>query len=292
MVSYSHDARRQHASAAPLALGAAALAVVLAFLYAPLWAVCWKEWWREDSAYSHGVLIPLLAGAMLWWRQDRWIGQQPSPTVGALVPFLLGLSLQLFARWAHSTTLSWVSFVVVAASAIAFVVGWRLLLRLLPALLYLTFMVPLSQMLTGKIVFAAQMISTRLADTFLSLMGFQTQLLGTLIQLDNYTLQVALPCSGFKTLIALTAFASFFIYLLDGSLVKKLFLFGASIVLSLLVNGLRIGLVGVTGELVGSAQATWVHDNGGLPVTALALGGLFLIARMMKCSLAAPGSRS
>jgi exosortase len=292
VVSLSQDARRQQAGAMPLALGAAALAVALAFLYAPLWAVCWKEWWREDSAYSHGILVPLLAGAMLYWRQDRWKELPLSPAVGALAPFLLGLALQLFARWAHSTTVSWISFLIVAASAIAFVTGGRLLLRLLPALLYLSFMVPLSQMLTGKVVFAAQMISTRLADTYLHLMGFHTQLLGTIIQLDSYTLQVALPCSGFKTLIALTAFASFFIYLLDGSLPKKLFLFGAAVALSLLVNALRISLVGVTGELIGSTQATWVHDNGGLPVTALALGGLFLIARMMKCSLAAPGSRS
>jgi exosortase len=229
---------------------------------------------------------------MIYWRQDRWKGQPLSPAIGALIPFLIGLALQLFARWAHSTTLSWASCAVVVASAIAFVAGWRLLLRLLPALLYLSFMVPLSQMLTGKIVFVAQMVSTRLADTYLHLMGFQTELLGTIIRLDNYTLQVALPCSGFKTLIALTAFAAFFIYLLDGSLPKKLFLFGTSVVLSLLVNALRISVVGVTGELVGSSQATWVHDNGGLPVTALALGGLFLIARMMKCSLAAPGSRS
>jgi exosortase len=292
VVSLSHDARQPQAGVAPLALGGAALAVALAFLFAPLWAVCWREWWRDDSAYSHGVLVPLLAGAMIWWRQDRWKGLIPAPAVGALAPFLFGLALQLFARWAHSTTLSWVSFVVVAASAIAFVLGWRLLLRLLPALLYLSFMVPLSQMLTGKVVFVAQMVSTRLADTYLQLMGFHTELLGTIIQLDNYTLQVALPCSGFKTLIALTAFAAFFIYLLNGSLPKKLFLFGAAIVLSLLVNALRISLVGVTGELIGSSQATWVHDNGGLPVTALALGGLFLIARMMKCSLAAPGSRS
>jgi EpsI family protein len=48
--------------------------------------------------------------------------------------------------------------------------------------------------------------------------------------------------------------------------------------------------VGVTGELIGSSQASWVHDNGGLPVAALALGGLFLMARLLKCPLASPGS--
>ena len=76
MVSLSQDARQNQAGAgaAPLALGGAALAVALAFLYAPLWAVCWKEWWREDSAYSHGVLIPFLALFMVWHRRDAWSG--------------------------------------------------------------------------------------------------------------------------------------------------------------------------------------------------------------------------
>jgi exosortase len=294
VVSLSQDARqnRTGAGAAPLALGGAGLAVTLAFLYAPLWAVCWKEWWREDSAYSHGVLIPFLALLMAWHKRDAWRGLALRPAISGLVPLLLGLALQLFARWAHSTMVSWASFLLVVTSGVAFVAGWRMTVRLLPPILFLTFMVPMSQMLTGPVVFWAQMISTRLADGMLHLLGFQTQLMGTIIQMESYTLQVALPCSGFKTLIALTSFAACFVYLLHGSLPKKLVLFGAAMVLSLLVNGLRIALVGVTGELIGSSQAHWVHDNGGLPVAALALGGVYLMARMMKCNLAAPGSAS
>jgi exosortase len=294
VVSLSHDARQKFggASAAPLALWGAALAVTLAFLYAPLWEICWQEWWREDSAYSHGILIPFLAGLMAWQRRDAWSRLPLRPAVGALAPLLLGLALQLFGRWAHSTMISWASFLVVVTSGIAFVAGWGVTYRLLPPVFFLTFMVPMSQMLTGPIVLWAQLISTRLADGMLHVMGFQTQLLGTIIQMENYNLQVALPCSGFKTLIALTSFAACFVYLLHGSLPKKLFLFGAAMVLSLLVNGLRIALVGLTGELIGASQAHWVHDNGGLPVAALALGGVFLLARMLKCSLAAPGSAS
>ncbi len=294
MVSLSHDARPKNVTvgAGPAALAGVALALALAFLYAPLWEVCWRKWWEEGSAYSHGILIPPLAGMMIWWRQSRWKQETPRPALGALAPLVLGLALQLFARWAHSTMFSWASFLLLVTAGIAFMLGWRIATRLLPPVLFLTFMVPMSAMLTQPLIFGAQMFSTRIADTLLHGMGFNTQLLGTIIQLDNYTLQVAVPCSGFKTLIALAAFASCFIYLLDGSLPKKLFLFGAAMILGLMVNGLRISLVGVAGELVNSATATWVHDNGGLPVTALALGGLFLIARMMKCSLAAPGSPS
>jgi exosortase len=294
VVSVSHEARpaRPGAEFVPIVLVGALLAVALAFLYAPLWQACWKEWWREESAYSHGILIPPLALLMAWHRRDELTRLVPRPALTGLVLVFLGLVLQLFARWAVSTMVSWASFLLVVTGGIAFVAGWAVTWHLLPPVLFLTFMVPMSAMLTQPFVFGAQMISTRVAMGFLRLMCFQAHQLGTIIQMENYTLQVALPCSGFKTLIALSAFAACFVYMLRGSLPKKLLLFGMATVLSLLVNGLRISLVGVTGELIGSAQATWVHDNGGLPVAALALGGLFLMARMLKCPLAPPVSQS
>jgi exosortase len=294
VVSLSHDARpaRSGAPAVPVALAGALLVVALAFLYAPLWQACWKEWWREGSAYSHGILIPPLALLMIWQRRGELERLTWRPALTGLALALVGLALQLFARWACSTMLSWASFLVLITGGTAFVAGWAVAIRLLPPLFFLTFMVPMSEMLTQPLVFSAQMISTRVAVLILRVIGFQVHQLGTIIQMENYTLQVALPCSGFKTLIALSAFAACFTYLLRGSLPKKLLLFGTAIVLSVVVNGLRISLVGVTGELVSSAAASWVHDNGGLPVTTLALGGLFLMARILKCPLAAPDSRS
>ena len=54
--------------------------------------------------------------------------------------------------------------------------------------------------------------------------------LGVIIHMENFTLQVGVPCSGFKTMIALASFAACFIYLLNGSLFKKLVLFGAALI--------------------------------------------------------------
>jgi exosortase len=229
---------------------------------------------------------------MIWQRREDLQRLALRPAMSSLALLVLGLALQLLARWAHSTMLSWASFILVVTAGIAFVAGWRAALYLFPVILFLTFMVPMSKMLTQPIVVGSQMVSTKVAAVLLQVMGFQAQQMGTIVQLENYTLQVALPCSGFKTLIALSAFASCFVYLLQASLPKKLLLSGLALVLSLLVNGLRISLVGVAGELVSNESATWVHDNGGLPVTALALGGLYLMARIMKGPLSVPGSRS
>jgi exosortase len=294
VVPVLHEARpvRQGSPASSFPLAGGALVVALAFLYAPLWSACWGAWWQEEGAYSHGILIPPLALLMLWSRRDVLKASALRPAFTGLLLVIVGLALQLFARWAHSTMVSWASFVLVLTGSIAYVTGWRVAGQLLPPIVYLTFMVPMSAMLTQPAVFGAQMVSTRIAAALLRVMGFQDHLFGTMIQMENYNLQVALPCSGFKTLIALSAFAACFVYLLRGSLPKKLLLFSTAMVLSLVVNGLRISLVGLTGELISAPAASWVHDNGGLPVTALALGGLYLMARILKCPLATLDSRS
>jgi EpsI family protein len=283
--SFAMNPVRGRAISVPLILAGTVLAAGLAALYAPLWSHCWDGWREKDGAYSHGVLIPVLATFMIWQRRDRYAGVALRPALTGLAPVLLGLLLQLLARWAHSTLLSWTSFVILALGGIAALGGWRLCLRLAPPVFFLTFMVPMSKMVTQPIIFGAQMASTALATLFLRGAGFEVQQLGTILQLEQYTLQVALPCSGFKTMIALSAFAACYIYVLRGSLAKKLVLFAAALAFSLIANGLRIALVGVTGELIDATSAQWVHDNGGLPVTALALGGVFLLARLLKCEM-------
>jgi exosortase len=273
-------------------LGGGLLAVALAVLFAPLWMVCWQEWWREQSSYSHGVLIPLLAGYMAWHRRDRLLELTPRPAWSGIVLVIPGVGLELFGRFMHSTMVQWAAFLLLATGGLAFCLGWAMTRRIFPCLLFLSFMVPMSAMLTQPLVFGAQKISTAVAVLILKLTGFHAEQVGTIIKLESYTFQVALACSGFKTLIALSAFAWCFVYLLDGHWAKKALLFGAALTLALVVNGLRIALVGITGELISNESATWVHDNGGLPVTALALGGLFLMARMLKCPLSPPAYRS
>src|SRR5205823_1125637 len=159
-----------------------------------------------------------------WHRRETILGIVRRPATSALVLVLCALALQLAARWAHSTLCSWASLLALLLSGIACLFGWRMAVYLLPPVLYLTWMVPMSAMLTQPVVFHAQMISTQIAYGILRLTGFEAHRYGTILQLESYTLEVAAPCSGFKTLIALSAFASCFTYLVRGSLLKKLLL--------------------------------------------------------------------
>jgi exosortase/archaeosortase family protein len=67
--------------------------------------------------------------------------------------------------------------------------------------------------------------------------------------MNHYDLNVGGPCSGFKLLLSLTAFTTFFIMISKLGLAKNiLLLLAINPLLALFINGLRIMLIGVVGE--------------------------------------------
>jgi exosortase/archaeosortase family protein len=101
--------------------------------------------------------------------------------------------------------------------------------------------------------------------------------------MDDYSLFVDVPCSGFKLLLALLTFSAAFAFLVDGTKAKRLALFAFSVPLALLVNSVRIALIGVVGECVGAPAAHLFHDWSGLITLTLGFAALFGLAKGLGC---------
>ena len=114
-------------------------------------------------------------------------------------------------------------------------------------------------------------------------MTFSTQLVGNVIHMEDYSLFVDVPCSGFKLLLALLTFSAAFAYLVDGAPVRRLGLFLFSLPLSLLVNSVRIALIGVVGECIGPDAAHVFHDWSGMITLTLGFIALFGLAKGLGC---------
>jgi len=106
---------------------------------------------------------------------------------------------------------------------------------------------------------------------------------GNMIYLEHYILFVDVPCSGFKLLLTLLTFSSAFAYLTDTTLFKRWSLFLISLPLSVLVNSIRIALIGIVGEAGGSSAATTFHDWSGMISLVLCAALLFSLAKALKC---------
>lgn len=265
-------------------LAVACVLGLLGFLY--LEAIHWwrSEWTYSGTYYAHAVFIPFFVAAMIWRDRERLRRIPLGRSWWGLIPILLAFALVIHARRAEVTAVLSISFVLFLLGATMIVAGGAMTRALLFPIVFLLTMVPIvpnSQI--SPIAFPIQMTSAKLAATIMNLIGFPAVRTGTQISMENYTLNVEEPCSGFKTLVGLLAFAGAFAYLVDGALWKRLLLFFLAGPLAILINAVRIVLIGLVGELFSAEWALRFHDYSGFIVLIIGFMILFNMARWLRC---------
>jgi exosortase/archaeosortase family protein len=115
----------------------------------------------------------------------------------------------------------------------------------------------------------------------LNLTGFQPyqDSTTTTIYLSNFVLDVGVPCSGLKLIVAVTAFTVFFVLIGGLRWWANLSMFALIVPLCLFVNGLRIALIGVVGDFYGHDAGMSFHDYSGYITLIVCFVILFKIAR-------------
>src|SRR5579885_2153503 len=127
----------------PLFVPALAVLAGVLFLF---WHDCLRAWklWTDDSGYyTHGFLVPFIAGYVVVRKWPQIKSTPVKPAYWALVP------LALFAYLAYVTTATKIDAILSIAflgailAGICFVAGWRWMLALSLPTLYLGFALPL-----------------------------------------------------------------------------------------------------------------------------------------------------
>ncbi|MEP6757358.1 MAG: exosortase [Chthonomonadales bacterium] len=269
----------------PFSIGTIVVVVGLMFaLYinAILW---WKyEWMQEGSYYAHGIFIPFFVALMIYRDRERLKRLPVHRNMWGIIPILLAIVIVLLAQFADVPVSRSISFVLILFGGSLFVAGKKITKALLFPMLFLLTMIPLvPDQLINPVAFPIQMTSAKMAATVCNLVGFPAFRNGTSIQMERYTCNVELPCSGFKTLVGLMAFSAAFGYLVEAKKWKRWTLFLISPPLAILVNGIRITLIALVGEAFGTEPAHAFHDWSGFIVLILGFMFLFNMARALKC---------
>ena len=252
------------------------VAVCLAFL--PFLRKLGTLWFEADSLYSHGPLIPLMAGYIVY---EKWPRLKTIPVKGVALA-IIPLAVVMYVVWIASRTVMMGTlsgaFLVALMSSVLFIGGWRWLLATAGPILYLVFAFPLWTSLVDRMTQPLQTLSTDMAMRILEVSGLHPlRTDATTIYLDQFQLNVAAACSGAKTTLALLAFAAFFIMLNRGRWWSSVALLVILLPFSLAINGLRIALIGMIGNSFGQAAGMAFHDYGAygvLIVSFLLLGQL------------------
>jgi len=262
-------------------LVAVIVVVVAAYWQLLVWMV--ERWWNSDY-YGHGFLIPLVSGYLIY-RQRQALKELPRENFRWGPPVVVGaLTLHIAATWLDVHFPSGFALVATIFGLIIWLWGWPVARAVIFPVGFLVFMVPVARLLVDQFAQPMQLFGAHLAGGLAGAIGSEVIVEGTTIHMPIYTFEVAIPCSGLKSSIAMSALAALLGYLVVAPMNKKLLLFTASIPVALLANAARIFLTLVLGQTLGPAAAEgFFHSVSGILVFAFGLAGLFLVAKGLGC---------
>ena len=253
------------------------------FLYAGVFAAL-AEQWRSQPMYSHGPLVPLVSGYLLWTRRDRLFDTHGNPRrlIGLSV-LLLGVSMQVMGHAAAVLTVQQVSILVTLTGMAGFLFGLPSLRVLWLPIGYLMFMIPVwEEGITRYFHPALQSFSAHNAVLLLSALGIPAYREGVCIHLPNQVLEVAQSCSGVNHLTAVVAMGIPMAYLFLKTWPRRIILIGGALVVALLSNGVRVALIGVfSHNEIGAPLHGPFHILQGLFVSFVGYAALFALTWLL-----------
>ncbi len=274
-------------------LGLIGLAIVL--LGALFWdglanlAEVWLDPNRQE--YSHGILIPAISLFLLWQLKNRFEALPYSGSWVGVVAVAAGVMFLLLGEFATIYIIVQYAFLLALAGAAWSLLGNRGFVWMLVPLVYLAFMVPLPQFLYNNLSGKLQLISSELGVAVIRAFGITVFLEGNVIDLGSYQLQVVDACSGLRYLFPLASFAFLAAYLYKTAMWKRVVVFLSSIPITILMNSLRIGIIGVLVEYFGIEQAEgFLHMFEGWVIFMACV--LILLAEIWLLNKIGPGNES
>ncbi|MDE9451605.1 VPLPA-CTERM-specific exosortase XrtD [Aliiroseovarius sp. Z3] len=235
--------------------------------------------------YSHGPLIPIIS-LYLFLRelrkaplpdltvQDRWPG---------VFVIVVALAIAILGNLTRIPDIVTYAMIIWLGGVVLVVFGWRRGRTHQLPVVHLVFMLPLPQFLYWKLTILLQYLSSELGVWFVSLAGVSVFLEGNIIDLGVYKLQVAEACSGLRYLFPILSFSYLFAILYRGPIWHKVVLLVSAAPLTVLMNSVRIGIIGILVDRQGiEAAEGFLHFFEGWVIFVICILILFLMAIILQ----------
>lgn len=237
-----------------------------------LWMVeRWNDAGGED--YSHGWLIPFVSIAVIWLRRRDLAAAPRSLSRVGLAIVVTGLLMHWLGAKAQQTRLSLFGLVLLIWGLPFYFRGWAFARLLIFPCSYLIFCIPLNFL--DSITFPLRIFATVVSTALLNGLGIAAERSGSAIYsmaAGGFSFDVADPCSGIRSLLAMTALTAVYAQFTQKTLLKKWVLFLSSIPLAIIGNIARITTVALVAEAFGEKLALGLyHDYSGYVVFSVAI---------------------
>jgi len=265
-----------------LLLGAGLLLGYVAFRAGVDFSARWI-WYRPE--YGHGLIIPFVSAFLIWQRRDQLERMPFTGSWVGLALLLLGVALNILGRFATLFIVQQYSAVIALYGLVLSWLGGAAFRRIWVPMLLILFMIPFPEFALQNLSAHLQLISSAIGVWVIRQFGISVFLEGNVIDLGVFQLQVAEACDGLRYLFPLMTLGFIMAYFFKASLWKRVLLFLSSVPITILMNSLRIGIIGVTVQHWGIGMAEgFLHQFQGWVVfmscLALMMLEVMLLARL------------
>ena len=253
-------------------LSIAALTACFAWSYRADLLDLWYVWLRSDE-YSSGMLVPILAGYVLWLRRDRLRQVHVRWSVLGLIGLTVAQAFRVFGLIYMYQSAERLSIVMTIGSCVLLLGGKVLFRKTFTVLLFLLLMLPWPARLQNKIALPLQGYATDSAVFCLETLGYDVISEGTVIHIGDTSVAVAEACNGLRMITAFFVIAGLVALIARRSTWEKVAVFLSSLPIALICNTIRLAVTAIAFTIIkGETYEKVFHDFGGYAMMPLALG--------------------
>jgi exosortase len=254
-------------------------------------ALLWAFWttlselahtWNTNQQYGHGWLVPAFSAYLLYTRRDKLNVADLRPNLWGLALLTAGLLMRLAAIYWYFISLDPISLIPCVAGLVLLFGGWSAMRWAWPAVLFLTFMIPLPFRVATAMAGPLQWFATITSTYVMQMMGLPALAEGNTILLNQHHIGIVEACSGLRMLVVFFALSTGVVMVLQRHWIDGTIIFLSAVPIALLSNLIRIVATGVMYDFgLSEMAAHFFHDVAGWVMMPLALGMLWLEIKLL-----------
>ena len=239
--------------------------------------------WYEDPNYSHGFLVPVISGYLIWKKRQELSEIEKSTNSSGLILIAFGIIFFILGNAASEYFTVRFSMIVILFGLVYYYYGNGIIRRTWFEIIFLIFMIPIPYVIYFSTTFPMQLLASKVTVFLLDGLGMPVVRQGNIIHLANQSLEVAEACSGLRSLISLLALGAIYSYLTQRRFISKVVLFLSTIPIALVGNIFRVFLTSIIVYIFeADVTAEPIHSIMGASVFVVAFILLLITGTILK----------
>ncbi|NQT91538.1 MAG: exosortase/archaeosortase family protein [Lentisphaerae bacterium] len=240
--------------------------------------------WDSSGPFSHGLLLPFVSLGIVWWKRKELAAAAKGTNRWGLAVVAVCLLAHVAGYKMMMPRINLLALIGLLWGMPLYLCGWPMARILLFPTTYLLLGIPLR--FVDDLTFPLRLVASGVSAHALNGLGVACSRTGTVIRTTaagGFSFDVADPCSGLKYVLAITAVAALYAYVIRERLWKRLFIFLTAVPLAVAGNIARIVLIGLVGRYVGRDAALGLyHDWSGYIVFGVVVALMMGTAAALK----------